>query len=379
MKMHIMKVLSAAGAGALILLGLVGGGGAAMAAAATAQPAPVAPLGLHNFQPAAASFTSPTSGIALGGESHGVGLPRMARLAATVDGGAHWFLMRAPGVWLDNGASRAPQVNRIVFADRANGWLYDQGNSGHIWATHNGGAFWREITLPGKIQAMAVSGHAVYAVAGDHLYRSPLGWNGWTQVGAWSRSGPMTGSMLAVSGDSVWFAGSTYLWHTADGMRWARYPLRPVGTYHGTPYQLAGIAAASPRYVAFLYAAPGGMFHTGMKVMVSFNGGRTEWQTRQTPPPVGDVAGFAMAPGRFGAITIAVVTPGLDTIYRSANLGQTWSTFGIRGTGGGSALTSLQFMSPTTGCLVTGTPGAGSHGQLLWTTDAGLTWYPVRF
>ena len=45
--------------------------------------------------------------------------------------------------------------------------------------------------------------------------------------------------------------------------------------------ELAGIAAASPRYVAFLYASPGGMFHTGMKVMISFNGGRTMWQTRQ--------------------------------------------------------------------------------------------------
>jgi hypothetical protein len=60
-------------------------------------------------------------------------------------------------------------------------------------------------------------------------------------------------------------------------VRWVRYPLRSLGTSYGTPYQLAGIAAASPRYVAFLYAAPGGMFHTAMKVLVSFNGGRTEW------------------------------------------------------------------------------------------------------
>ena len=73
---------------------------------------------------------------------------------------------------------------------------------------------------------MAASAHAVYAVAGDRLYRSPLGWNGWTQVGAWPRSGAMTGSVLAVSGDSVWFAGGTYLWTTANGARWARYPLR---------------------------------------------------------------------------------------------------------------------------------------------------------
>jgi photosystem II stability/assembly factor-like uncharacterized protein len=78
-------------------------------------------------------------------------------------------------------------------------------------------------------------------------------------------------------------------------------------------------------------------------------------------------------------MAIAVVTPSLDTIYRSANVGQTWSTVGIQGTSGGAMLSSLQFMSPATGCLVTGNPGSGSHGQLLLTRDAGQTWYPVRF
>ena len=383
MKPHVMKVFSAAGAaGALILLSLAGAGGAAAAAAAPAQPAhpaSVAPLRLHGFEPATASFTSPTWGVVLGGADHGVGLARLARLAVTADGGAHWSLMRAPNVWLDNGASRMPQVSRVVFADRADGWLYDQYNTGHIWATHNGGTSWREITLPGNIQAMAASAHAVYAVVGDRLYRSPLGWNGWMRVGAWPRSGAMTGSTLAVLGNSVWFAGATYLWTTADGVRWARYPLRSQGAYYGRSYDLAGIAAASPTYVAFLYAAPGGMFHTAKKVLVSFNGGRTAWQTRQAPPQAGDVAAFAVTPGRLGAIAIAVVTPGVDAIYRSANLGQTWTTSGIQGTGGGAMLSTLQFMSPTTGYLVTGNPGSGSHSQLLRTRDAGRTWYPVRF
>jgi hypothetical protein len=104
-----MKVLSAVGAaGALTVLSLAGAGGAAAASAAPAQAAhsaPVAPLRLHGFQPAAASFASPTWGVALGGSSRGTGL---ARLAVTADGGAHWSLMRAPVVWLDNGASRMP-------------------------------------------------------------------------------------------------------------------------------------------------------------------------------------------------------------------------------------------------------------------------------
>ena len=380
MKTRIMKALGAAGAmGALTLLSLAGAASASAAPAQSAHPVTAASPRLHGFQPEAASFTTPTWGVVLGGSGRTAGHAARAELAVTADGGAHWSLMRAPRVWLDNPGFGGQQVNRVVFADRSNGWLYYQYNARVVWATHDGGASWQETTLPGDVQTMAASAHAVYAVAGNRLYHSPLGRNAWTQVRAWPWYGSMTGNTLAVSGDTVWFSNGTFLWRTADGVRWARYSLRSPGMYYGAPYELAGIAAASPRYVAFLYASPGGMFHTGMKVMISFNGGRTMWQTRQAPPPRGNVAAFAMAPGRYGVIVIGVVTPGLDNIYRSTSLGWAWTTFAIQGTSGGAMLSSLQFMSPATGCLVTRNPGTGIRGQLLWTADAGRTWYPVRF
>jgi hypothetical protein len=146
-------------------------------------------------------------------------------------------------------------VSQVVFADRADGWLYDQYNSRHIWVTHNGGASWREITLPGNIATMAVSARAVYAVAGNQPYSSPLGWNAWMRVNARTRYGPMTGSTLAVSGNSVWFGSSTYLWTTADGVHWARYSFHCPAPIYGEPYSLAGISAANRSDVAFLYAA----------------------------------------------------------------------------------------------------------------------------
>ena len=382
MKTHIMRALGVAGsAGALILLGLAGAGGVASASPAPAQAAHTASAASlrvsGSFQPAAASFVSPAWGVVLGGSGVTAGHAVRAQLAVTADGGAHWSLMRAPAVWLASGGYRLPQVNQVLFADRANGWLYNQYNSGHVWVTHNGGASWHEIMLPGNIQTMAASAHAVYAVVqragAGQLYSSPLGGN------AWTRSGPMTGSILAVSGDAVWFGGGSHLWTTANGLQWTGYQLPSEGSYYGTPYALAGIAAASPRDVTFLYAAPTGMYHTGMKVTVSFNGGRSEWQTLTAPPAVGDVAAFAATPGRFGVITVAVVTPGLDNLYRSANLGQSWTAFGVPGTGGGAALSSLEFMSPAIGCFVTGNPAYGIPSQLLWTTNAGRTWYPVRF
>lgn len=84
-----------------------------------------------------------------------------------------------------------------------------------------------------------------------------------------------------------------------------------------------------------------------------------------------------MSPGRLGVIAVAVVTPGLDRIYRSANLGRTWTTFSVPGTSGGAMLGSLEFTSPSVGTFVTGSPAFGS--QLLRSTDAGRTWNLVRF
>lgn len=121
------------------------------------------------------------------------------------------------------------------------------------------------------------------------------------------------------------------------------------------------------------------MYRTVMKVQLSFNGGRTQEQTRKSPPSQGDVAAFAVTPGRFGVISVAVVTPGLDNVYRSASLGKTWTTYRVPGTSGGTMLNSLEFMSPTAGCFVAGNPASGSPSHLMWTNNAGRTWYAVRF
>jgi hypothetical protein len=375
MRTHITRALAAAGlAGALTLLGLTGASSAASASPPVQATHTVTVASLKvpaSFQPGAASFVSRTWGVVLGGSGGTVSQPARAQLAVTADGGAHWFLMRAPTVSLS-------QVSRVLFASRADGWLYNPYQSGHIWVTHNGGASWREVTLPGTIETMAASGRTAYAVVGGELYRSPVGLNAWMRVGARTPHGPITGTVLAVEGHSVWFASSTFVWTTADGVHWARYALQSPGTYDGQPYTLTAIAAASPRDVAFLWGIGEGMYHTVMTVQISVNGGRTERLTPSAPPSEGDIYGFAVTPGRFGVLLIAVVTPGQDLIYRSANLGDTWTTFGTPGTGGGTPLSSLQFMSRAAACYVVGNPAAGEAGQLMLTANAGRTWYSVR-
>lgn len=391
MKARIMKALGIAGtAGALSLTLLIGTGTTASGSTtAQAQPtgtAPVATLRVPGFQPAASSFVSTKWGVVLGTSRSLIGHHGYrARLEVTSDGGMHWLPMNAPNAWLASGLSGTPLVSGVLFADHNNGWVY---GPAAMWATHNGGRTWQQATLPGTIQKMAATGSASYTIiqrgGSGQLYTSPLGQNSWRQVGAWTRAypwwryQPLTGSQLAVSGNTVWFASNTYVWTTTNGWNWSRYALRSPGTYYGQPYQLAGIAAANSRIVTFLWTAPTGMFHTGMKVMISFNGGRTEWQTLTAPPSQGDVAGFVMAAGSYGPISVAVVTPGLDQIYTSYNWGQSWTSYAIPGTGGGISVNSLQYMSPMVGCLVTGSPAQGIPGALLWTGNAGRTWYQIK-
>jgi hypothetical protein len=396
MEARIMKALGIAGvAGALSLTFLIGTGAAASGSAtAPTQPAktaPVAALRVPGFQPTASSFVSPTWGVVLGTSRSLIGpywghYGYRAQLEVTADGGMHWYPMNAPPAWLANGWFAVPRVSSVLFANHNDGWVYGPAT---MWATRDGGRTWQQVALPGTIQTLAATGHNAYAViqrgGSDQLYASPLGQNYWTQVGTWMRVHPwwwryepLTGNQLAVSGNSVWFASNTYVWTTTNGVHWSRYALRSPGMYYGQPYQLAGVAASSSRIVTFLWAAPTGMFHTGMKVMVSFNGGRTEWQTLTAPPSEGDVAGFVMAPGSYGLVSVAVVTPGLDQIYTSYNWGQSWNTYAIPGTGGGIAVNSLQYMSPTVGCLVTGSAATGIPGTLLWTSNAGYTWYPIE-
>ena len=43
------------------------------------------------------------------------------------------------------------------------------------------------------------------------------------------------------------------------------------------------------------------------------------------------------------------------------------------------SLSSLSYVSPTVGWMVIGGPFGGGESLLLRTTDAGATWYQVRF
>ena len=243
---------------------------------------------------------------------------------ATTDAGAHWHSLTAPRAWLLN---RGPVVSQVVFASQRNGWLYGQSGA-RLWATHDGGAHWRKLSLGGGIVTLATSAGTAYAVIAapggrrDELLRSPAGQNAWARVGTITGG---FGSVVAVSGPAAWFGSSSpatgagTLWATADGTHWHRYPF----ACPGRGYQLSGIAAASRSRVVFLCTDAQGTYHTNKEVLRSVDGGRTEHLTGHAPVPGDDSpGGFAVPRHRSMAITIAAVTPGPDFLYRSPNGGQ---------------------------------------------------------
>ena len=353
MKSAIRWASALLGACALLIAPAAASAQAASATAAAKVPA--------SFQPAAQSFITPSWGVVLGGVGCQPGHTCRARLAVSADGGAHWRFLAAPDVSL----GVQGQVIAVMFASRRDGWLY--GNGPDLYATHDGGARWRAISLGGPIRSMATGAGTAYAMvyrsSGNQLWRSPAA------TSAWTRAGTMTGSALEVYGKAAWFGSSTRLWATTSGVRWHRYPFAcPTGT------ELGAIAAASRSHVAFLCDFAGGTYHTVKDVLVSVNGGRTEHLTGHAPL-AGDLYGqsFAVPPGRANVITIAAVTPGPDYLYRSANGGKTWVSITVPRTSGGITLTSLAYVSRSVGAVVV------VLSQLLRTADAGLGWHAVKF
>lgn len=274
--------------------------------------------------------------------------------------------MTTPRAWL---AGPSPQVSAVLFANRSDGYLFDRSVSRRLWITHDGGARWRLISLPGVISDMAASAGRAYAVVGNgSLVSSRVRGNTWTKVRR------VTGTSLAVYRRSVWLGGGTHLWATANGSVWHKYRFRCPGSSG-----LIGIAPASTSHVAFLCGAFLGTFHTSKRVLTSANGGRTEHLAGRPAPLAGDPTGFAVPAGKPAVFTIAVVTPGPSYLARSANGGRSWNRFNVPHTQGGVNLGSLAFASSTTGWVVVGGPGQiGGHG-LLRTTNSGRTWHRVTF
>ena len=112
-------------------------------------------------------------------------------LAGTSDGGKTWHGVTAPVT----GAPKGPSgVSQIRFYNTSDGWAFGP----QLWATHNGGRSWKQISTGGlRVTALETAGQRVFAVwarcsgtgaswaagcTGQALYSAAPGGNRWAPV-----------------------------------------------------------------------------------------------------------------------------------------------------------------------------------------------------
>ncbi len=348
------------------------------------------------FQVASVTFASPDLGWALGTST--CSAPPCTAILRTSDGGRTWAAIPAPGTPVVQGPAQpgsTPGVSGLRFADSLDGWAYGP----DLWATHDGGATWHRVTIPGLssgavIVALEASAGSVHAVAYEtaaqvavRIASSPVGSDAWTlsptrvQIGA----GPVPQSQLVLSGSAGWLVqvdrtvvGGARLVNGA----WVAWT-PPCAAVMGP----AILAASGP--TELVAACDGGIWGTppsaaqqGEHLYVSHDGGATFVQTGTAVPLDGAAA---VASPAAGSVLVAGTTAQAAALTGSFDGGQTWQTVLQTGKPGRQAavFTYLGFTTSTQGVALTasgaGTGNGQNVGTLYVTRDGGRTWSAVSF
>jgi photosystem II stability/assembly factor-like uncharacterized protein len=329
-----------------------------------------------NFQPASATFTSVDDGWLLGTATC-AGAPCVA-IVRTTDGGRTWASIPAPKATFVAGGSGTSGVGGLRFADALDGWAFGP----DLWATHDGGATWHRVSLPGlsaggQVMTLETAAGAVHAVYDRGLggglmtiATSPVGSDAWTvspttvELGA----GPVPRPQIVLHGSAGWLievdrevlAGARLV-----AGEWK--PWQPPCTNTAGPATLAA-ASASDLVVACdegVWSTP-----TGVHVFVSSDGGAT-FTPAASKPPVFSIEGVA-APAPGVAFVAGSLSGVGSAIVGSFDGGATWTAVHVL-QGAGSL--GVSFTTADQGISISAT-GDG-RSDLLMTRDGGRTWSKV--
>ncbi|HTS14193.1 MAG TPA: hypothetical protein VMH24_00890, partial [Candidatus Sulfotelmatobacter sp.] len=352
----------------------------------TSTPAPTAIAGAAlpaDFQPRSVTFASPTEGWVLGTTACGSSL--CAVVAHTLDAGRTWSRIAAPPTTVGDGARlSAHGVSALRFADHLDGWAYGP----DLWATHDGGATWRQVDLTSitggptvvwDLQASAGKAHlAFYSSKGlaFGIATTPVAGDAWASppvfipVGA----GPVPQVQLVLQGSAGWLVevdrevvGGARLvsgsWQT-----WTPPCANSAGPAVLAAWSTTGVLADCDLGV---WSTP-----AGEHLFASTNGGSTFHELSPAVPMTGAdeiatpdgttiaVAGQGPVDGQ-GASTALVIA--------SFDGGRTWRTVLSPGQ---VTFADLGFTTSTQGVLIT---QSGGTSRLWMTRDGGHTWAAVRF
>ncbi len=329
---------------------------------------PVGPAGgpvPKGFDPVSVTWISTAQGWVLG--TAPCGHPPCTSILRTRDGGRTWRGVPAPKVELAGVGAGAAHIR---FADAANGWLFGPS----LWATHDGGVSWREVTgLGGPIMDLEAASHEAFALAlsgvgggAAHLFASATNHDSWMSVGPQAIEPSAALTLLGTTGYTVG-TGGTVLAFTSAGLDPRGRPCAGV-----TGAQLGSVSAGDGSGLAALCVSGPALGSSTKNLVVSGDGGRT-WSVAGTAPRGGQPTGLAQA--LTGAYVIAA-NSGASELYRSADGGRTWSTAYQDISVGGAPFHDLGFTTPSRGTVVLAV-GSG-QSRLLMTTDGGVTWQADR-
>jgi hypothetical protein len=238
-----------AAAGTVLAVGMIAGSVAALTATRGelrgVAPADVAPQQQTRVTPVRSSARAVQEGafdvtsfaegrgvVVLGSEQCTRGCPSgPAALVVSTDHGLTFNPVGAPeGLESGFGGPEGrPRVHTVRFFGQQNGWLAGS----DLWVTHDGGAQWGRVDVPGPFLALEVDGNHVWALrqARESVYElwsSPVRTNAWTKVeeveappAAVARFGQEVGNVeLAAGGGDAYLAVSDRLYRS-DGKRFS--------------------------------------------------------------------------------------------------------------------------------------------------------------
>jgi len=340
----------------------------ATAASSVAAPAPAASVP-SAFQPASVTFVSPSNGFVVGVAPCSAGT--CTTLVATTDAGHSWSEIGTPSPRL---GGTAGVVSKLRFADSRDGWLFGP----QLWATHDGGKTWHQISEPGQVTDVEASGGQAYALVGTRVLRTAVNTDSWQPVSGVTLTAPARS--IALHGHAAWIVtgsgpGTSKLITSSDGATWRTLPDPCAGL--GEEWALAGVAPVDVTHVYLLCGGGAAAGSEEKKVLFSSNGGLTATPTAVDPPRSGDVRDIAAASTNVVALS---AQSGASWVYRSGDGGHSWPAVLQQGDGG-FGYWDLGFTTSTQGVVIYGQPdmGAGMPTKLLMTRDAGASWAAVTF
>jgi hypothetical protein len=362
---------------------------AAAPARTPAAPAPVAttaPAGLAGpaggpvppgFEPVSMTFVSASDGWVLGTAPCAV--QPCTSIVRTTNGGASWTGIPAPPVPLaSNGpAGPTPGLSHLRFANPLDGFAFGS----QLWATHDGGATWQQVRLPGSIGDLETAAGVVYATVsaqdGVTIYRSPASGGAWTAVPGLPAGVPDPGQAptslgrITLHGTAAWIILGGRLYGTQTGLSWAQEPVTCPPNY-----AMASTAAATAQQVTLLCVGDPAAGSEGKAVYSSADGGAsfTLMSSGAGPGDQFDLLAEPTAQHIFLATYSAATM--LDV---SGDGGHTWST-ALYLDDGGLGWSDFGFTTPTQGIAIEhpANPASGTSTMYM-TWDGGQTWHQITF